>query len=95
MLRGESSDGYGFRRWHVECTDLSPSTMAHTRPIDDLSPEEAVREITQDRKRRSMIALALSLLGVVVFATLIVLAFNDVPAPQAPANANPPVQTPR
>jgi hypothetical protein len=39
--------------------------------------------------------LSLSLLGVVLFATLVVLAFNDVPAPQQPANANPPVQIER
>ncbi len=67
---------------------------AYSHSSDDLSPEEAVQKITHERKRKSMIALGLGLLAVVVFGTMVVLAYNAVPAPENPANANPRVVAP-
>jgi hypothetical protein len=68
---------------------------AHARSFDDLSPEDAVQEINQERKRKSMIALGLGGLAVVVFGAFVFLAYNDVPAPESPANANPRVVQPQ
>ena len=68
---------------------------AHAHSLDDMSPEQAVQEIVHERKRKSMLALGLGLLSFIVFGAVVVLAYNDVPTPENPANANPQVVQPQ
>jgi hypothetical protein len=60
---------------------------SHTHSDFDLSPEEAVRRINADRKRRSWIAAGLFALGAATLGILTYLASSDVPSPSAPGNA--------
>jgi hypothetical protein len=70
--------------------------MAHVQahPGHDFSPEEAVREIQTERKRNSLIALAVGVGLFLLFGVGIYLSYNDTPSPENPANAKPSVAEP-
>ncbi len=58
-----------------------------THPSYDFSVDEAVRRINAARKRESITALAVGILAVIVFGSVIYLSFHNVPAPETPGNA--------
>lgn len=63
--------------------------MAHatTSPEHEYSPERAVQEIRTQRKRNALLALAAAIVVLIGFGSVVYLAYNDVPAPESPANA--------
>ncbi len=64
--------------------------MAHSITVDhDMSVEEAMREIKNDRARRSWIALILFVLSGAAMLAAFYYSYRDVPAPATPANASP------
>ncbi len=64
--------------------------MAHaTKHAGDLTPEQALREIQSERKRRSMLAAALFTLSGVAVVASFYFSYRDVPAPDSPANNTP------
>lgn len=62
--------------------------MAHvtTHQGFDYSPERAVREIRAERKRNAVLALAGAVLALAALGSVVYLSYNDVPAPDSPAN---------
>lgn len=63
--------------------------MAHATHVSDFSPEESLREINAERKRRSWIAAALFAASAGAVVTGAYFSYRDVPAPANPANAVP------
>lgn len=63
--------------------------MAHAHSNSDygFSPEEGLQKIQTQRRRKSLLALGVGVLAFTVFGLGIYLAYNDVPAPDSPANA--------
>lgn len=63
--------------------------MAHatTHQGLDYSPERALREIRAERKRNAFLALGGAVLALIALGSVVYLSYNDVPAPDAPANA--------
>ena len=52
------------------------------------SPESAIKQIQTERRRRSVLAAGLFAAAVVAGLGFVYLAYDDVPAPADPANAN-------
>jgi len=70
--------------------------MAHAtaHAYDELSPEEAVREINAERSRRSWTALILFVLSGAALITGAYFSYRHLPAPASPANNTPAVLDP-
>jgi len=67
---------------------------AYSDPDYGFSPEEGLHQIQIQRKRKFLLALGVGLLAFLVFGLGIYLAYNDVPAPDTPANAKPNIVEP-
>jgi hypothetical protein len=63
--------------------------MAHasTHSGYDFTPEQAIDKIKAERKRKSALVAAAFVAGALAFGTSVYLAYQDVPAPENPANA--------
>ncbi len=62
-----------------------PARSLDLRHFD--TPEHAIRFITADRSRRSLIAAAVGVIATIVTLGAIYLIYSEIPAPQSPANA--------
>jgi hypothetical protein len=70
-------------------SNLARLKMAHAtaHPHFDYSPEEAVHEIKAQRKRNALLVLGGAILAFIGLGSLVYLSYDDVPAPDSPANA--------
>jgi predicted HTH domain antitoxin len=62
---------------------------AETHSNVNLSPEESIREINQERTRRSRVAIALFAVSAVVFGSIVYMAAQDTPEAALPAASEP------
>jgi nitrate reductase NapE component len=60
--------------------------MAQSTHVSDFNPEEGVREIQAERRRRSWLAAVLFAVCAVAFVGAAHLSYRDVPAPENPAH---------
>jgi hypothetical protein len=60
--------------------------MAHETHVSDSSPEESIREINAERKRRSWIAAILLVVSAGAVTGGAYFSYRDLPAPANPAN---------
>jgi hypothetical protein len=65
------------------------TTLTRENPSLDGFTSRALTEIRHDRKRNMILALGGTVLALLVLGAGVYLAYNDVPAPNTPANATP------
>jgi hypothetical protein len=65
------------------------TTIAQRHDTQDVFLDRALAEIRHDRKRNVWLAVGGMLLALFLLGSGVYLAYNDVPAPERPANATP------
>ncbi|MGC4066814.1 MAG: hypothetical protein QM784_19695 [Polyangiaceae bacterium] len=65
------------------------STMTHERHSQDLFLDRALAQIRHDRKRNTWLAVGGTIIALFLLGSGVYLAYNDVPAPERPANVTP------